>query len=216
MLNDEIWKDIDGYNGRYQVSTLGRVRNHQGRIMKPYIQNNGYLMVKLVGWQRHWLVHRLVAITFIPNPMNLPVVNHLDSNRTNNCVSNLEWVTTKQNVAHAKAFGRMVYNKPTLGLKLSGGRQGTSKYHGVFRRDYRYKDTVREKWWAYLCINGKDVERKSFPTELEAAQYYDYLVDKYGVTTKPKNFPNESKCLTTIPKGSTTKRLEMVTTPEGC
>ena len=101
----EIWKDINGYNGIYQVSNLGRVRslgNDKGKkdkIRKQVKNSKGYLRVGLhkdgaTTWE---YVHRLVAQAFIPNTDNLPQVNHKDENKENNCVDNLEWCTNKYN-----------------------------------------------------------------------------------------------------------------------
>ena len=194
MLNEEIWKDVIGFEGKYEVSTLGQVRNSLGRVMKPYINNSGYACIKLTGGdKKHFLVHRLVAAAFVDNPAKHSVVNHLDSHRLNNAANNLEWCTTKENLQHARDLGRMPYNKPTLGKKLKGGRIGTSGFHGVFRRDYKYKGKVVEKWRCYLCVEGKVLESKTFPTELEAALHYDHLLAKYGITSKPKNFPKNFK-----------------------
>lgn len=101
----EVWKDIEGYNGKYQVSSWGRVRNAEsGNILKPYKNGKGYLKVGLsVGHRitdKH-RVNRLVAKAFIPNPMNLPQVNHKDGNKENNSITNLEWTTDEINKKHA-------------------------------------------------------------------------------------------------------------------
>ena len=87
----EIWKDIPGFEGMYQVSTWGNVRGHKG-ILKPYVNEKGYLKVGLFknGKRYKKRVNRLVALTFIPNPHNLPQVNHKDGNNQNNSVTNLE------------------------------------------------------------------------------------------------------------------------------
>ena len=101
----EIWKDIEGYNGIYQISNLGRVKslgntkNKKDKIIKPVKNNKGYLRVSLhkSNTLTRMYVHRLVAIAFIPNINNYPQINHIDENKSNNCVDNLEWCTAKYN-----------------------------------------------------------------------------------------------------------------------
>ena len=103
---DEIWKDIAGYEGLYQISNLGNVRsmNHRGHgVVKnliPKCNNCGRLWVELRknGSGKYMLVHRLVALAFIPNPNNYPQINHIDENPKNNLVENLEWCTALYNV----------------------------------------------------------------------------------------------------------------------
>lgn len=98
---NEIWKDIEGYEGLYQVSNLGRVkslnysRTGKEGILKPNPTKRGYIIVELKS--KPFQVHRLVAQAFIPNPNNLPQVNHIDENTSNNIVSNLEWCTAEYN-----------------------------------------------------------------------------------------------------------------------
>lgn len=98
----EIFKVIKEYP-MYSVSTEGRImKNATHKIMKPSKMPKGYMQIGLFtndGRRKKELVHRLVAITFIPNDEKLPEVNHIDRNRDNNSVSNLEWVTHKDNVA---------------------------------------------------------------------------------------------------------------------
>lgn len=96
----EIWKDIPGYEGEYLVSSQGRVMSLLGRtprVLKPRYSKLGYARVSLHA-KNDKLVHRLVAITFLGNPDNLPEVNHIDENPKNNSVDNLEWCTHKDNV----------------------------------------------------------------------------------------------------------------------
>lgn len=116
-MMEEEWRDIKGYEGYYQVSSNGRVRSLdktvyrkngttcfcKGRIIKQNDQGAGYLSVHLCkdGLHNTTLVHRIVALNFIPNPDSKLQVNHIDGNKHNNMVSNLEWCTGKENMKHA-------------------------------------------------------------------------------------------------------------------
>ena len=106
----EIWKDIEGYEGLYQVSSWGRVKNSRtGRVLKAGKHKDGYLQVLLCknGKRTTYRVHRLVAQAFIPNPQNKPQVNHIDEDKENNRVENLEWVTNTENINHGTHNARM-------------------------------------------------------------------------------------------------------------
>ena len=94
----EEWRDIKGYEGTYQVSSYGRVRNKH-KILSPYTTEYGYKGIKLSknGIKENFRVHRLVAMVFLDNPNNLPIINHKDENPSNNHVDNLEWCTIKYN-----------------------------------------------------------------------------------------------------------------------
>ena len=102
---NEIWKDIVGYEGLYQISNLGRVkslnysRTGKENILSPGLNSGGYYTVSLFknGEIKKFRVHRLVALAFIPNPENKPCVDHINGVRTDNCVKNLRWCTQKEN-----------------------------------------------------------------------------------------------------------------------
>lgn len=114
----EEWKDIKGYEGIYQVSNLGKVRSlpgksktrcYKGKELKLTVTSIGYLSVSLS--RKTYKVHRLVAETFIINKNNYPCVNHIDEDKTNNNVNNLEWCTYKQNNNHGTRNMRISQNE---------------------------------------------------------------------------------------------------------
>ena len=102
----EIWKVITTHPN-YEVSTLGNIRRADTKEMKSLSKTSaGYLKVTLYPNPKTFVVHRLVAIEFLPNPDNKPQVNHIDSDRTNNTLSNLEWVTCQENMVHCASQNR--------------------------------------------------------------------------------------------------------------
>ncbi len=128
---EEIWKDIPGYEGYYQVSNLGRVRSlkrltpmpngklrkEHERIMRFSTTRCGYNIICLSkGDKKYFSVHRLVAIAFIPNPENLRCVNHKDENKLNNRADNLEWCTSSYNNQYGSRIERVA---ATNGLKVA-------------------------------------------------------------------------------------------------
>ena len=108
-LAGEEWRDIEGYDGKYQISNYGRVKSfkQKHRILTPSLDNQGYLRygLKLRGKEKRFTAHRLVAEAFLPNPDNKSDVNHIDGIKWNSCVSNLEWVTRSENIKHAHDTG---------------------------------------------------------------------------------------------------------------
>lgn len=121
MFVTEIWKDIKDYEGLYQISNLGRVKSlHFSKelLLKPRLTGRGYCQIDLQRNKdiKHALVHRLVAEAFIPNPDNLPYVNHKDEDKTNNRVDNLEWCTQLYNIRYGTGLRRRVATqyKPVL------------------------------------------------------------------------------------------------------
>ncbi len=109
---EEIWRNIKGFEGLYQVSNFGRIKSlnyrhtKKERIMKLSVNNCGYLYVNfhIEGKNRVYMVHRLVAETFIPNPKGYKQVNHINEDKTDNRVENLEWCTAKYNVNYGNCI----------------------------------------------------------------------------------------------------------------
>lgn len=106
----EIWRDVVGYEGDYQVSNKGRVKSFKKKketILKPSKGERGYHSHGLIRNRKSKSLraHRLVAMAFIPNPENKKCINHIDCNKINNNVDNLEWVTHKENMVHAYKNG---------------------------------------------------------------------------------------------------------------
>ncbi len=97
----EIWEKIKDYDN-YEVSDLGRIRSKKYGILTPIKKDNGYLQINLCrnGIYKTFILHRLVALAFIPNPNNYPEINHKDEDKTNNCVDNLEWCTKSYNMTY--------------------------------------------------------------------------------------------------------------------
>lgn len=144
MVNEtkekEIWKQYPKYSW-IEVSNLGRVRTKdhwvtykdgrkrlfKGKVLKQHLQKNGYVYVSTRGNGKdiHLLVHRAVAICFLPNPNNLPEVNHIDNNPKNNRLDNLEWCSRKYNEDYKKKFGTSpaeVLGRPVFAVNLETGR----------------------------------------------------------------------------------------------
>lgn len=109
MSEVETFVKIEGFEN-YEVSNLGKVRNiKSGRMLKPQLNRNGYLMHLLYenNKQKHLYLHRIIAIAFIDNPEEKPCVNHIDENKLNNDLSNLEWCTVKENNIHGTRTKRV-------------------------------------------------------------------------------------------------------------
>lgn len=147
-MEQEIWKPVKGFEGLYEVSNLGRVmyvphpitqkaasgtvftRTFKKHLMNPCKQRTGYLLCTLHDAeyrQRYKLVHRIVAEAFLENPDNLPCINHKDEDRTNNCVSNLEWCSYVYNVNYGTRNEKMAaaFRKPTGKYDISGALVAT-------------------------------------------------------------------------------------------
>ena len=151
---EEIWKDIKGYEGIYKISTMGRVKSlkcSKEIILKDSSSTGGYKVIGLYNnGKKHTIkVHRLVAVAFLehkPSGINGLVVDHIDNNKLNNRLSNLQIITNRKN--------------------LSKDRIGASKYTGVY---WHFR---RDKWVAQILINKKRIHLGYFDCEHEAGKSY--------------------------------------------
>ena len=178
----ERYATIEGFPN-YLVTTHGRVlslKDSRGKDrikeLKPQYSNSGYLTVLLYknGKQYHKYVHRLVAKAFIPNPENKPEVNHIDEDKSNNCVSNLEWMTAKENRNHGtrnERAGKTIskvnsdgrfkgsnhpYSKSVIGFKINGCEIKYYKYMSESEKDGFSTDCISR------CCKGKQKQHRNF------------------------------------------------------
>lgn len=167
----EIWKDLTGYIGIYQVSSNGRIKSLPRKIvrkngqvakvketiLKPGTDRYGYSFVVLCKnrTKRTTAIHRLVAAAFIPNPDNLPEIDHIDGNRANNDATNLRWCTRKQNLNYQKAIN----NKRETMKKVNTWFKKTGKDNHNAKPVYQYdlEGNFIKKW---DCIH--DAQRCGF------------------------------------------------------
>lgn len=170
----EVWKDIKGYEGLYQISNLGRVKSLERRVrnsetgfrivrerfLKPALSGEKprqyyYVILSKNAKHRNETVHRLVAKYFVQNPENKLEVNHIDNDPLNNYCTNLEWCTSRYNKNHGCTF-----------------RETSSDYFGVCWDKRVYK------WRARIKIDGKEIFLGYFTNELEAAEAYQNALNE--------------------------------------
>ena len=131
MSEVETFVKIEGFE-KYEVSNLGKIRNiESGRLLKPFLNKNGYLMYGLYGYdkRKRLYLHRIMATAFIDNPEGKPCVNHIDENKTNNDLSNLEWCTARENLVHGTRTKRAAekHFKKVIQLDLNDNVLNTFK-----------------------------------------------------------------------------------------
>ena len=166
-MAQEIWKDIAGFEGWYQVSNFGNVRSvdriieqwsmygHtimrriKGKLITPTDNGNGYLIVSLrmKRYRENHYVHRLVAEAFIPNPNGKPAINHLDYNRSNNNAENLEWTTPVENMRYSAQRMRKIKTNPK---PTSTGEKYITIRKGKFRLNIQHGDVRVDRTFATL------------------------------------------------------------------
>lgn len=168
----EIWKDIDGYEGLYQVSNLGRIKSfvkwdvynkyhYEERILKPFKNNKGYLEISLVKdkTRSNKFIHRLVANAFIPKIQGKNIVNHKDFNPLNNNVENLEWVTQKENT---------IYSVENMKHRKSITHSNTNEKYITYRESQKkYRITIDKKEYSAKTLKEAIILRNKILKEKE-------------------------------------------------
>lgn len=182
-LSGEIWVDIPEYEGIYLVSNMGRVKvlaraRKKSFIMKQWLNQNGYLQLLLIKGEKpkRFGVHRLVCLSFLPNPADKPQINHINFIRTDNRLVNLEWCTCKENLDHTRNHGRMprlnmegqlntnskltesdiyeLYNH----LKMGGQKRDFYLRKGVGKATIN--EIINGKRWSHLNIDWSEIRVK--------------------------------------------------------
>jgi hypothetical protein len=161
----EEWRDIPGYEGLYQASNMGWIKSLVGRkerILKPVMHSNGYMRVSLYIDKKlqQKYIHRLVAETFLANPQNKSEVNHLDGNKTNNHVENLEWATSSENKEHAYKTGLYPRSKKYKGRKV---------YIDIFKPDGTFVARAASTRESAKWIRENTKYNKAAPTAISQA-----------------------------------------------
>ena len=173
---EEVWKDIPGYEGLYQASNLGRIKSlehktlqtniygkggigyskHKEKILKGWVQNTGYLTVALKN--KKYSVHRLIAQTFIDNPNKFPVINHIDGNKLNNKVSNLEWCTYKHNNDEAIKMGLIKLKFNSFENRIRAKKINQYDLQGNFIKSYECStDAEKELKQKGIKVNSDNI-----------------------------------------------------------
>ena len=162
----EIWKSIE-YFPNYQISNYGNVKNKE-KILKPLLCSSGYLFVRLYNKTevKNLKIHRLVATAFIKNPQNKSCVNHIDGNKKNNNVKNLEWCTYKENSLHAYKIGlNKVTDKMREACKINGKKTGKINGQKVG------KENIKK------AIQKNKIKVKQYSKEGKYINTYDSITD---------------------------------------
>lgn len=157
----EIWKEVNIENmSRYEISTYGNIRLKNGQSIKCRQRKNKYIEVDLSDDfhnRKTYLVHRLVALTFIPNPNNLPIINHKDENPSNNKINNLEWCTSKynSNYGHIKEKQKLMKLNKYDGSKnpMYGHKHSNKSKSLMSINHYNCKSGLNPKAKKVICDN---------------------------------------------------------------
>ena len=200
----EEWRPIEGYEGLYEVSSYGRVRSldrfyyrlHKGKVLSPTKDRYGYLTVTLNynGKSKTIKIHRLVAQAFLPNPDNLPQVNHKNEVKSDNCVDNLEWCDAKYNNKYGTRLERFINTKIKNGY-VNEENVGLSKKEYEKKRYQENKDKRKDNQRKYYQKNKDRIcERQKEYSQKNKEKIREYH-HQYYLKKKEENIQNNVKSL---------------------
>ena len=154
MTEVETFVKIEGFE-KYEVSNLGKIRNiKSGRILKPQLDKDGYLTHNLYGYdkQKYLLLHRIIATAFIDNPEGKPCVNHIDENKLNNDLRNLEWCTVRENNIHGTRTKRAAEKLSQKVIQLDLNDNVLNEFESMVQAE---RETGVSRRSIGRCCNGK-------------------------------------------------------------
>ena len=154
MSEVETFVKIEGFE-KYEVSNLGKVRNiKSGRVLKTSLNNNGYLRLFLCenNKRKHLYLHRIIATAFIDNPDEKPCVNHIDENKLNNDLSNLEWCTVRENLIHGTRMKRIAEKHFKKVIQLDSNDNVLNEFESMTQAEKKTGVLLK---YISRCCNGR-------------------------------------------------------------
>lgn len=206
LLPKEVWRDIPGYEGKYQVSNIGNVRSlhyrntNKAQRLNSVINEGGYNIVGLSkdGKSKQYKVHRLVAEAFIPNPNNYPIINHKDENKTNNVVWNLEWCTYEYNNNYGTKNERASKSKKGKTSAMKGKTLSEETKKRISQTLKGHKQSIETKTKRSNSMKGKMIGNNNAVTKkvkcIETGQVFESVAEANEYLGKKRTHSGIGDC----------------------